>query len=98
MQVDMYGRKRFVGWLGSHKLSPGGGLCQQWPTEIDFYITAPMHWVLLYKRGFRDEYGSGQKEKLVEAREIRRFKLVLDHLINKSSATKGKVRTEIVDI
>ena len=63
MQVDMYGRKRFVGWLGSHKLSPGGGLCQQWPTEIDFYITAPMHWVLLYKRGFRDEYGSGQKEK-----------------------------------
>jgi hypothetical protein len=34
----------------------------------------------------------------VEAREIRRFKLVLDHLINKSSTTKGKVRTEIVDI
>ena len=44
------------------------------------------------------QVGSGQKEKLVEAREIRRFKLVLDHLINKSSATKGKVRTEIVDI
>jgi len=42
--------------------------------------------------------GSDQKEKLVEAREIRRFKLVLDHLIEKSSATKGKVRTEIVDI
>jgi hypothetical protein len=42
--------------------------------------------------------GSDQKEKLVEAREIRRFKLVLDHLIKNSSATKGKVRTEIVDI
>ena len=42
--------------------------------------------------------GSDQKEKLVEAREIRRFKLVLDHLIKKSSATKNKVRTEIVDI
>ena len=41
---------------------------------------------------------SDQKEKLVEAREIRRFKLVLDHLIKKSSATKNKVRTEIVDI
>jgi len=34
----------------------------------------------------------------VEAREIRRFKLVLDHLIKKSSATKDKVRTKIVDI
>ena len=42
--------------------------------------------------------GSDQKEKLVEAREIRRFKLVLDHLIKKSSATKDKVRTKIVDI
>jgi hypothetical protein len=36
-------------------------------------------------------------DSLVEC-EIRRFKLVLDHLIKKSSATKGKVRTEIVDI
>jgi hypothetical protein len=42
--------------------------------------------------------GRDQKERLVEAREIRRFKLVLDHLIKKSSATKNKVRTEIVDI
>jgi Predicted nucleotide-binding protein containing TIR-like domain len=42
--------------------------------------------------------GSDQKEKLVEAREIRRFKRVLDHLIKQSSTTKGKVRTEIVDI
>jgi hypothetical protein len=42
--------------------------------------------------------GSDEKEKSVEAREIRRFKLVLDHLIKRGSATKGRVSTEIVDI
>jgi predicted nucleotide-binding protein len=44
------------------------------------------------------QIGTDEKEKLVEQREIRRFKLVLDYLIKKSSATKGKVSTEIVDI
>ena len=42
--------------------------------------------------------GSDEREKLVEAREIRRFRLVLDHLIKRGSATKGRVSTEIVDI
>ena len=42
--------------------------------------------------------GTSAKEKLVEAREIRRFKAVLDHLIKQSAATREHVRTEIVDI
>ncbi|HEV2805737.1 MAG TPA: TIR domain-containing protein [Chthoniobacterales bacterium] len=44
------------------------------------------------------QVGTDEREKLVEAREIRRFKLVLDHLIRRASATKGKVSTEIVNI
>jgi hypothetical protein len=42
--------------------------------------------------------GVSAKEKLVEAREIRRFKDVLDDLIGKSAFTKQHVHTEIVDI
>jgi Prokaryotic STING domain len=42
--------------------------------------------------------GRSAKEKLVEAREIRRFKAVLDHLIKQSASTRQRVRTEIVDI
>jgi hypothetical protein len=44
------------------------------------------------------QVGVSQKEKLVEAREIRRFQAVLDHLIEQSATTRGRVRTEIVDI
>jgi hypothetical protein len=42
--------------------------------------------------------GFNRKEKLVEEREIRRFKAVLDHLISKGSFTRHAVSTEIVDI
>ena len=37
-------------------------------------------------------------EKLLESREIRIFKSVLDHLISSNSITKNRVLTEIVDI
>ncbi len=42
--------------------------------------------------------GRSLKEELVEKREIRQFKKVVDYLANVDSFTKGKVFTEIVDI
>jgi hypothetical protein len=42
--------------------------------------------------------GRSQKEVLVEEREIRRFKAVLDYLIQRGAYTRNNVRTEIVDI
>jgi len=42
--------------------------------------------------------GRSLKEKLVEQREIRHFKKVVDYLADINSFSKGKIATEIVDI
>jgi hypothetical protein len=44
------------------------------------------------------QIGENQKHRIVEVREIRRFKSVLEYLISKDPYTKGIVKTEIVDI
>jgi len=44
------------------------------------------------------QIGKNWKEQIVEQREIRRFKAVLDYLIEKDGFTRGRVITEIVDI
>jgi hypothetical protein len=47
----------------------------------------------------RDKHlGNSERKKIVEAREIRRFKAVLDFLIQQDKSTRGRVITEIVDI
>lgn len=42
--------------------------------------------------------GNSQRKQIVEAREIRKFKAVLDYLIQQKKHTRGRVITEIVDI
>lgn len=44
------------------------------------------------------QIGEDRKQRIVEVREIRRFKNVLDYLISKDPYTKGRVKTEVVDI
>jgi hypothetical protein len=44
------------------------------------------------------QIGENQKQRIVEIREILRFKSVLEYLISKNSYTKDFVKIEIVDI
>lgn len=51
----------------------------------------------------REFVGSGKigrslKDQLVEQREIRHFQKVVDYLVSTNAFTKGKIKTEIVDI
>jgi hypothetical protein len=46
----------------------------------------------------RSHLGKNETELLLEKREIRTFKKVLDHLISENAITKNRVVTELVDI
>lgn len=64
--------------------------------DIPITLNSLREAILLYSQ--KTHIGKSEVEQLLEEREIRTFKQVLDYLIEQDPYTKGKVKTEIVPI